>query len=114
MNKNGKGYGIGFEFEEGVILKASRTPGTDGADVRVNATTIGAGLKGLSLLILEFSGAASIPAEHLLCLLAVQAAEAAKRMKAEAEGGEESGQAEGPEQGAAGGFEAEWEESGGV
>lgn len=97
MNRNGKGHGIEFAFEEGVILNLSRIPGTNGADASVNATTIGAGLKGLSLLILEFSCTAGIPAEHLLCLLAAQVAEAARRMICEMEGEKEDGQTKGTE-----------------
>lgn len=105
---------IDFEFEEGAILEVYRTPGTEGADVRIEATAISAVVKGLAALLLECSDVTGVPAESLLCLLAMQAAEAAKRMKAKAEGGEENGQAEGAEQGAAGGFEAEWEEPGRV
>lgn len=65
------GRSMEFGFDEGCKLIVDRTPGANGCDCILQATTATAALKGISLLIVKMAEATGRSVDEILCRLAV-------------------------------------------
>lgn len=65
------GRSMEFGFDEGCKLIVDRTPGANGCDCILQATTATAALKGMALLIVKTAEATGRSVDEILCRLAV-------------------------------------------